>query len=400
MNDLKKNASALLLFIIFFPAIAKTANITEKNHQTVDPISLFKQVSEKLASLKSVKYHYTREFNYPSEGYVSKAEGEMYVVFAKENDLAGMRFQHEDAQGFSIFNNAELFNGKNKTKTITVTNIKDPKNLEGKSALYHSMVTLRNALPLIIEDESIQKLVKDTLIDHKSYHMLHFFLQDKLFTYLGTGFSKVTKKLTFRYQIIVDKSTLLPLTILQTTVSSQDLNRIDFKDMDTNPKEVAESSWFYSSYLNNYSMEAPKVPIVPIKVGEIAPNWELTNFASNAKETLAQYKGKLILLEFWMKNCGYCIDAVPKLNALNDAYGAKDFKLLAINTEDNRYNISVFLDKHPANYSVVYGDEPSINKNYGIAGFPQVVLIAKNSTVLYAGFLDVEALQKLIKQNL
>ncbi len=400
MNNLKKNASALLLLITFFPGIAKTANITKKKHQMNDPITLFKQVNEKFASLKTVKYHYTREFNYPSEGYISKTEGEMYVEFAKEHDLAGMRFQYEDAQGFLIFNNAELFNGKKKTKTITVSNIKDQKNLEGNSPLYNSIVTLRNALPLIIKDESIQKSVKDTLIDHQSYHMLYFFLQDKLFTYLGSDFSKVTKKLTFRYQMIVDKSTLLPLTILQTTVNSQDLNRIDFKNIDTSPKVVAESSWFYSSYLNNYTIEAAKVPMVPIKAGEIAPDWELTNFANNNKETLAQYQGKIILLEFWIKNCGYCIEAVPKLNALNDAYRRKDFKLLAINTEDNRHNIGVFLDKHPANYSVVYGDDPSINKKYGIAGFPQVVLISKNGTVLYSGHLNIETLKQLINKNL
>ncbi len=217
---------------------------------------------------------------------------------------------------------------------------------------------------------------------------------------MGTDFSKVTKELTFRYQLIVDKVTLLPLTILQTTVSSQDLNRTDFKNIDTTPAAVAESSWFYSSYLNNSTIEAKKVPVVLIKAGEVAPDWELTNFASNAKETLAQHKGKVILLEFWIKNCSFCIEAVAKLDALNDYYQKKDFKLLAINTEDNRQNVAVFVEKHPVNYSVVYGDDPSINKKYGIAGFPQVVLIAKNGTVLYAGSLDVAVLKQLIDQNL
>jgi len=380
-----------------FRLVGKT---NDKISQIIDSNAIFNQVNEKLASLKTVKYHYLREFNYPSEGYISKTEGEMYVDFAKENNLAGMKFQYEDSEGFIIFNNSELFNGTKKTQTIAVSTIKAQKNLEGKSPLYNSIVTLRNALPLIIKDENIQKSITDTLINNKRYHVLQFFLQNKLFTYLGSDFSKVTKELTFRYQIIVDKSTMLPLTILQTTVNSQNLNRTDFKEIDTSPAVVKERSWFYSSYLNNYTIEAPKTPIVLIKAGEVAPDWELKNFATNAKETLAQHKGKIILLEFWIKNCGYCIEAVPKLNALNDYYGKKDFKILAINTEDNKYNVGVFVDKHPVNYSVVYGDNPFINKKYGVASFPQVVLIAKNGKVLYSGNLEIETLKQLINKNL
>jgi len=405
MNKLKTIASILLiLFISSISTFAQTFNMTGTrtgvDEKMNDPNTIFKQFNEKLASLKMVKYHYLREFNYPSEGYVSKAEGEMYIDFAKENDLAGMRFQYEDAQGFIIFNNSELFNGNKKTKTIAVSTIKAQKNLEGSSPLYNSIVTLRNALPLITKDESIRKSITDTLINSKRYHVLQFFLQNKLFTHLGSDFSKVTKELTFRYQIIVDKSTLLPLTILQSTVNSQNLNRTDFKEIDTSPAILDESSWFFSSYLNNYTIEAPKVPLVLIKAGEVAPDWELTNFATNEKETLAQHKGNIILLEFWIKNCGYCIEAVPKLNALNDYYGKKDFKILAINTEDTQYSVGVFVDKHPVNYSVIYGDEPSINKKYGVAGFPQVVLIGKNGTVLYSGNLEIETLKQLINKNL
>ncbi|WP_316821927.1 TlpA disulfide reductase family protein [Pedobacter gandavensis] len=372
----------------------------EKNSHMTYRIAIFNQVNEKLASMKTVKYHYLREFNYPSAGYINKTEGEMYIDFAKENDLTGMRFQYKDAQGFIIFNNSQLFNGNKKEQTISVSNIKAQKDLEGKSPLYNSLVTLRNALPLIIKDENIQKSITDTLINNKRYHVLQFFLQNKLLTYLGSDFSKVTKDLTFRYQIIVDKSTLLPLTILQTNANSQDLNRTDFKEIDTSPAPVEEISWFYTSYLNNYTIETPKIPVVLIKAGEVAPDWELTNFATDVKETLAQHKGKIILLEFWIKNCGYCIEAVPKLNALNDYYGKNNFKIVAINTEDNRYNVGVFTDKHPMNYSVVYGDDPSINKKYGVAGFPTVVLIAKNGRVLYSGSLDIETLKQLINKNL
>jgi len=379
---------------------AQTGNLNGKIQQLINPVVLFKQVSEKLAGLKTISYQYAREFNYPSEGYVSKTEGEMYIDFAKESDLVGMRFQYQDEQGFVIFNNAELFNAKKKTKTITVTKIKSQQNLEGRSPLYNSFVTLRNALPLLIKDESIKKSASDTLINGSSYYLLQFFLHNRLFNYLGNDFSKVTKELTFRYQLIVNKNTMLPVTLLQTTLSSQDLNRTDFKEIATDPAMLQESSWFYSSYLNEYTIEAAKIPLTTIKAGEIAPDWELNDFANDGKVSLAQYRGKVVLLEFWIKNCSFCIEAVPKLNVLNKTYTNGDFKLLAINTEDNKYNVGVFVDKHPVNYSVLYGDDITINKKYGIGSFPQVVLISKDGRVLYSGVLDLERLKQLIGQSL
>ena len=379
---------------------AQTGNLNGKIQQLIDPSVLFKQVSEKLSGLKTISYQYSREFNYPSEGYVSKTEGKMYIDFAKESDLVGMRFQYQDEQGFVIFNNAELFNAKKKTKTMTVVKIKAQQNLEGRSPLYNSFVTLRNALPLLIKDGSIKKSASDTLINGSSYYLLQFFLHNRLFNYLGNDFSKVTKELTFRYQLIVDKSTMLPVTLLQTTLGSQDLNRTDFKAIDTHPAILQEGSWFYSSYLNEYTIEAVKISLTAIKAGEVAPDWELTNFASDDKVSLAQYRGKVVLLEFWIKNCGFCIEAVPKLNVLNKTYTNGDFKLLAINTEDNRYNVGVFVEKHPVNYSVLYGDDTTINKKYGIGSFPQVVLIAKDGRVLYSGVLDLERLKQLINQSL
>lgn len=193
---------------------------------------------------------------------------------------------------------------------------------------------------------------------------------------------------------------MLPVTLLQTTLSSQDLNRTDFKEIATDTAMLQESSWFYSSYLNEYTIEAAKIPLTTIKAGEIAPDWELNDFANDGKVSLAQYRGKVVLLEFWIKNCSFCIEAVPKLNVLNKTYTNGDFKLLAINTEDNKYNVGVFVDKHPVNYSVLYGDDITINKKYGIGSFPQVVLISKDGRVLYSGVLDLERLKQLIGQSL
>ena len=363
-------------------------------------IAVFQHLADKLSSLKTVKYRYSCEFNYPSENYVSKSQGDMYIDFDKENDLVGFRYQYINADGFSIFNNTEIFNGQSKEKLISVMRHTKPSKFEGVPALYNSIVTLRNSLPGIIRDKTIPKTVRDTVINHQTYYLLQFILHNRLLNYLGTGFTSTTKDLTFVYKIISDKKTYLPITFLQTNIGSKDLNRTDFMLFDTHPHPVSERSWYYSSYLDKYTLARPKKLITIIKTGVTAPDWQLTNYVNNTKETLVQYRGKMVLMEFWIKNCGYCIDAVPKLNKLKDTYSPDNLKILAINTEDDQKAIASFVTKNQVRYTVLYGDTNSINESYGIAAFPQVVLINKTGTVMYAGDFNMEKLKLIIDKKI
>ncbi|MGY4536397.1 peroxiredoxin [Mucilaginibacter sp. UYNi724] len=382
--------------LLIFAAVLLTS---AKPPEDAKALKAFNRASAQLAALKKVKYHYSREFNYPAEDYVSKAEGDMYIEFGKENDVAGFRFQYFSAEGFSIFNNAEIFDGNIKDKKLKVTPKVKTEQLEGKSALFNSVITLRNILPIIIADNAIPKTIADTLINRKPYNLLQFVLHNKLVNYIGTGFTGTTIDITFVYKIITDKTTGLPVTVLQTKIGSKDLNRTDFAYLSA-PPAVAEQSWYYSSYLNTYALTTKGAPVNLIATGQNAPEWSLTNFNGKAKEGLSQYSGNVVLMEFWIKNCGHCIEAVAPLNKLNDLYNKSRFKILAINTEDSEKAITTFITTHEVKFPVMYGDDPTVNKNYGVTAFPQVVLLDKKGVVIYSGNLDVEKLKPLIDKSL
>lgn len=364
-----------------------------------DDLSLFRNVAEKLRAIKTISYHYNREFSYPSESYHSKSSGEMYLDFSKENDLVGFRYQYQDSAGLSVFNNAEAFDVNIHRKTINIAGKLNKSSFEGRSPIYNSIITLRNILPLVIEDQSIIKEVSDTLIANKSYYLLTFETQNKYPDYLGTGFSTTTQDLRFYNRLIVNKKTLLPLTLLQTKKGSEDLNRTDFTAIKMNPVPPTDHSWYYSSYLNEYKPEKQQ-SVAIIKAGEIAPDFSLTNYETGLKEELSKFRGHVVLLEFWIKNCGYCIEAVPKLNALNKKYKSASFRVLGLNTEDNQNAISAFVKKNQVEYPVFWGNNPDVNKNYGIAAFPQAVLIDKTGLIIYSGKLDTQKITELIDKSI
>ena len=380
--------------LLLFPFTGNSISTT-----AFDNLSLFRNVAEKLSAIKTISYHYNREFSYPSESYHSKSSGEMYLDFSKENDLVGFRYQYRDSAGLSVFNNAEAFDVNSYRKTINIAGKLTKSSFEGRSPIYNSIITLRNILPLVIEDQNIIKKVSDTLIANKSYYLLTFETRNKYPDYLGTGFSTTTQDLIFYNRLIVNKKTLLPLTLLQTKKGSEDLNRTDFTAIKMNPVPPTDHSWYYSSYLNEYKPEKQQSAAI-IKAGEVAPDFSLTNYETGVKEELSKFRGHLVLLEFWIKNCGYCIEAVPKLNALNKKYKSANFRVLGLNTEDNQNAISAFVKKNQVEYPVFWGNNPELNKNYGIAAFPQVVLIDKAGLIIYSGKLDTQKITELIDKSI
>lgn len=361
-------------------------------------LKVFGELSQKLQSVKTITYHYTQEFTYPAEDYHSKSEGSMYIDFNKEYDLAGFRYQYKDQKGFSVFNNSGFFETSAADRTIHIKNKMKAADFEGLSALYNSIITLRNILPTVIKDKNIEKHVKDTLIGKKHFYLLNFKMQDRFPNYLGTDFTATTEKITFYNKLIVDRKSFLPVSFIQLKKGSRDINRTEFSDIVLNPAPPAEDSWYYSTYLKEYTPEE-RNSVKMIGVGQSAPDFTLDKSKTSGKVSLHEFKGMIVLLEFWIKNCSYCINAVPELNKLNNRYDPSKFKLLAVNTTDSRSSIDQFTIRHQINYEVVSGDE-EVNKNYGISAFPQIVLIDKKGEVIYSGDLNIPLLDSIINANL
>ncbi|GEN75357.1 TlpA disulfide reductase family protein [Chryseobacterium hagamense] len=390
-----KNFSFFFRFIILVSACTclwLNAGTPEKE------LKIFRKLSQKLQSVKTITYRYTQEFTYPAEDYHSKSEGSIYIDFNKEYDLAGFRYQYKDQNGFSVFNNSGFFETSAADRTIHIKNKMKAADFEGLSALYNSIITLRNILPTVIKDEHIEKHVKDTLMGKKHFYLLNFKVQDRFPNYLGTDFTATTEKITFYNKLIVDRKSFLPVSFIQLKKGSRDINRTEFSDIVLHPVPPAEDSWYYSTYLKEYTPEE-RNPVKIIDVGQSAPDFTLDKSKTRGKVRLHEFKGEVVLLEFWIKNCSYCINAVPELNKLNNRYDPSKFKLLAVNTTDSRSSIDQFIIRHKVNYEVLSGDE-AVNKNYGISAFPQIVLIDKKGAVIYSGDLNIAVLYPLISANL
>jgi thiol-disulfide isomerase/thioredoxin len=140
---------------------------------------------------------------------------------------------------------------------------------------------------------------------------------------------------------------------------------------------------------------------IGVQVGKPAPNFKLHDLYGH-EVSLDQYKGRVVLLDFWATYCGPCRMTMPVIERLQKEYSST-LVLLTINLGDKKEEITDFLYKQGLNSQVLLDDNESTGKAYGATSIPLEVLIDKQGVVRFVqmGFdprSTVPQLRALIEQ--
>ncbi|MEJ2620680.1 MAG: TlpA disulfide reductase family protein [Candidatus Thiodiazotropha sp.] len=108
---------------------------------------------------------------------------------------------------------------------------------------------------------------------------------------------------------------------------------------------------------------------------------------------LEQYRGKVVLLDFWASWCGPCREAFPWLNEMHRKYQGLGLEIIAVNLDEVRSKADQFLIDSPANFSIQYDPEGVLAKDYDLQGMPYSLLFDRNGKLLnkHVGFFKSKA---------
>ena len=133
----------------------------------------------------------------------------------------------------------------------------------------------------------------------------------------------------------------------------------------------------------------------------LAPDFSLTDLSSR-KLTPADYRGKVVLLNFWATWCGPCREEIPGFVDLQRKYRDQGLVVIGISMDDDPAPVREFYQRYRMNYPVAMGDEALADRFGGILGLPTTFVIQRDGHI-YAkqmGAVDVETFEESIKKLL
>ncbi|QBD80525.1 TlpA family protein disulfide reductase [Ktedonosporobacter rubrisoli] len=140
-------------------------------------------------------------------------------------------------------------------------------------------------------------------------------------------------------------------------------------------------------------------PAIGYQVGEAAPNFTLAR-PDGKKVSLSDYRGKIVLLNFWRIDCEGCIIEMPGLQKVYAEQQAArhNFVILGINSTDNAQAIQTFMQRRGLTYPVVLDPSLAVSDLYHINGVPASFLLDSQGIVSQsiAGPFEEHALEQAL----
>ena len=126
--------------------------------------------------------------------------------------------------------------------------------------------------------------------------------------------------------------------------------------------------------MEQFNLNTPPLPVPETRFRD----------ASGKAVSLADFRGRVLLVNFWATWCAPCVQEMPSLDRLQADMGGKDFAVLAINEDRTGADVATpFLDKHGwKNLSVNVDDKMALARALGVRGMPSSFIIDRDGRIV------------------
>lgn len=117
-------------------------------------------------------------------------------------------------------------------------------------------------------------------------------------------------------------------------------------------------------------------------LGSIAPGFTLKS--DNGKNLkLGEFRGQVVMINFWATWCSPCRQEIPHLNRLQDRYRKAGFSLLGINIDDQPRVAREMMQKLGVVFPVLFDTDKRVSRLYDVGAMPSTLLIDRDGRVRY-----------------
>src|SRR4051812_46734565 len=120
---------------------------------------------------------------------------------------------------------------------------------------------------------------------------------------------------------------------------------------------------------------------------------------------LSQYRGEVVVVDFWASWCKPCRQSIPWLNAMRARYGASGLDVIGVNVDAEHDDAERFLRDVPIQFDIIYDPNGELAKQFKVQGMPSSYVFDRQGVLVqtHLGFQDAKkdrneaALKDLLK---
>jgi len=133
--------------------------------------------------------------------------------------------------------------------------------------------------------------------------------------------------------------------------------------------------------------------------GQQAPDFSLKDLKGNSV-TLADYKGKVVFLNFWATWCPPCRQEIPDFIKAYDKHKADGLVILGVAVSDRENSVKSFVERNKINYPVAMGDMKIVQDYEPGQYIPATIVIDRNGNIhdKHVGIMDISQVEKIFQE--
>ena len=238
-----------------------------------------------------------------------------------------------------------------------------------------------NRLSNYLKDSTIKAILSDTLFNGQSFHKISFHFPDELpieQQYKDFYFDENDQLKQIIYSVKFQNK----FQYNEWHFSEEKFNNVSKEEMRQDFEALLKDDYKLEDF-----KEEPKEMKMPLTNGEIAPDFKGELLSTSDSVALSDHRGKIVVLDFWYKDCFPCIKAIPSIRAIREKYSAKELLVWGINPIDNneqtRKKLPEFIEINRMNYPTVFV-EKEVQRMYNVRGFPTFYILDQEGKVAYS----------------
>ncbi len=116
--------------------------------------------------------------------------------------------------------------------------------------------------------------------------------------------------------------------------------------------------------------------------GQAAPDFALKS-STGENLRLSEYRGDVVMINFWATWCGPCRQEMPILDELYNRYQRVGFNLLGVNIDDDSRKAMQMIEELGVDFPVLFDSKKEVSKLYNVEAMPVTVLVDRDGEVRY-----------------